>query len=99
MLTGRSGQSPVWQREESQLATANERCTMPQGIRLTSPHLACRAFLALLPLLPACTNSPAPESPEPAGRVGTTMFSEAEAYERFMGRRSRRLAPPFIAFA
>jgi SAM-dependent methyltransferase len=27
------------------------------------------------------------------------MFSEAEAYERFMGRWSRRLAPPFIAFA
>ncbi len=27
------------------------------------------------------------------------MFSEAEAYERFMGRWSRRLAPPFIKFA
>jgi SAM-dependent methyltransferase len=27
------------------------------------------------------------------------MFTEAEAYERFMGRWSRRLAPPFIAFA
>src|SRR5262245_27978710 len=72
---------------------------MPQGIRLISPQLAGRAFLALLPLLPACTNSPAPERPEPAGRVGTTMFTEAEAYERFMGRWSRRLAPPFIAFA
>src|SRR5262245_54987744 len=27
------------------------------------------------------------------------MFSEAEAYERFMGRWSRRLAPPFTKFA
>jgi SAM-dependent methyltransferase len=27
------------------------------------------------------------------------MFSEAEAYERFMGRWSRRLAPPFVKFA
>jgi SAM-dependent methyltransferase len=27
------------------------------------------------------------------------MFSEAEAYERFMGRWSRRLAPPFLNFA
>jgi SAM-dependent methyltransferase len=27
------------------------------------------------------------------------MFSEAEAYERFMGRWSQRLAPPFVKFA
>src|SRR5215831_15381844 len=72
---------------------------MRKGIRLTSPGLACRAFLALLPLLPACTNSRAPEKPEPAGKGDTTMFSEAEAYERFMGRWSRRLAGPFMKFA
>jgi SAM-dependent methyltransferase len=29
----------------------------------------------------------------------TAMFSEAEAYERFMGRWSRRLAPSFLKFA
>jgi ubiquinone/menaquinone biosynthesis C-methylase UbiE len=72
---------------------------MQQGIRLTSPQLACWALLALLVLLPACTNSPALEKPEPVGKVDTAMFSAAEAYERFMGRWSRRLAPPFIEFA
>src|SRR5262245_17659333 len=99
MLTDRSGQSPVRQRGESRLARAKERCAMPRGSRPRSPQLAARAFLALLPLLPSCTNSPAPGRPGPAGRVGTTMFTEAEAYERFMGRWSPRLAPPFIAFA
>src|SRR5262245_46573649 len=44
-------------------------------------------------------NSPALEKPEPGGKAGTAMFSEAEAYERFMGRWSRRLAPPFLKFA
>ncbi len=72
---------------------------MRQGIRLTSPPPACSAFLALLLVLPACTNSPAPEKPEPGGKVNTAMFSEAEAYERFMGRWSRRLAPAFMKFA
>ena len=72
---------------------------MRKRIRLTSPRLACRAFLALLPLLSACTNSPAPEKPEPAGKGDAAIFTEAEAYERFMGRWSRRLAPPFMNFA
>src|SRR5262245_27926863 len=72
---------------------------MRQGIRLTSPQLACWAFLALLPLDLACTNSPVLEKPEPVGKADTAMFSEAEAYERFMGRWSRRLAPPFMKFA
>src|SRR5262245_26580234 len=62
-------------------------------------QLVCWAFLALLPLALACTKSPPPEKPEPAGRGDTAMFSGAEAYERFMGRWSRRLAPPFIKFA
>jgi ubiquinone/menaquinone biosynthesis C-methylase UbiE len=72
---------------------------MQQGTRRASPQLACWALLALLLLLPACTNSPAPERPEPVRKVDTAMFSEAEAYERFMGRWSRCLAPPFIKFA
>jgi SAM-dependent methyltransferase len=56
-------------------------------------------FLASLSLVTGCTDSPAPEKPEPAGKAATTMFSEAEAYERFMGRWSRRLALPFVKFA
>lgn len=51
----------------------------------------------LIPLVAACTKAPAPEKPEPAGKAD--MFSEAEAYERFMGRWSRQLAPSFIRFA
>src|SRR3954451_1630526 len=72
---------------------------MRQGIRLTSPLHACWAFLTLLPLVPGCTTSPAPEKPMPAAKADTAMFSEAEAYERFMGRWSGRLAPPFMKFA
>src|SRR5262245_48363392 len=71
---------------------------MRPGIRRAA-QLVCWAFLALLPLALACTKSPPPEKPEPAGKADTVMFSEAEAYERFMGRWSRRLAPPFIKFA
>src|SRR5207253_4925496 len=47
----------------------------------------------------ACTKSPSPEKLEPAGKAVTAIFSEADAYERFMGRWSRRLAPPFLKFA
>src|SRR5262249_359581 len=57
------------------------------------------ALLALLPLVPGCANSSAPEKPEVAEKANTAMFSEAEAYERFMGRWSRRLASPFLKFA
>jgi hypothetical protein len=90
--------SPVRQRGESLPAPTKQRCAMRQGVRLTSPRFACWASLVLLPL-PACRNSPAPEKPEPDGRADTAMFSEAEAYERFMGSWSRRLAPAFVEFA
>lgn len=72
---------------------------MRQGRRPPSRRLAGWAFVALLPLVPACANSAAPEKPESARKANTEMFSEAEAYERFMGRWSRRLAPPFLKFA
>ncbi len=72
---------------------------MRQGIRPTSTQLACLAFLVLLPLVPACTNSPAPDKPEPARKADTALFSEAEANEWFMGRWSRRLASPFVKFS
>ena len=72
---------------------------MRRGIPPASPRRAGWAFLALLPLVPACSNSPAPEKPEVAEKANTAMFSEAEAYERFMGRWSRRLASPFLKFA
>jgi len=39
------------------------------------------------------------EAPRSAGGANTAMFSESDAYERFMGRWSRRLAEAFVAFA
>ena len=72
---------------------------MSDGIRIPLTKFARWAVVAFLPLFPACTNSAAPEKLDPAGKVDTAMFNEAEAYERFMGRWSRRLAPPFIKFA
>ncbi len=72
---------------------------MRQGIRFTSSRIALWTFLTSLSLVPACTNSTTPEKPQPAGKEGTAMFSEAEAYERFMGRWSRRLATPLLKFA
>src|SRR5215468_3134245 len=71
---------------------------MRQGIPPPA-RLVCWAALALLPLALACTKSPVPEQREPAGAGGTAMFSESEAYDRFMGRWSHRLAPPFLKFA
>jgi SAM-dependent methyltransferase len=38
-------------------------------------------------------------APRAASPSQSNMFSEAEAYERFMGRWSRLLAPPFVSFA
>ena len=53
----------------------------------------------MLSLVPACGKSRDPEKLEPAGKANAAMFFEAEAYERFMGRWSRRLAFPFLKFA
>lgn len=72
---------------------------MRQRIRLASRRLARWALLASLPLASACNQSPAPAPPGPTGKAESAMFSEAEAYERFMGRWSRPLAPPFLTFA
>jgi SAM-dependent methyltransferase len=72
---------------------------MRRRTRPASPRLARWAFLALLPPVAACAKAPAPESTQPTGKADTAMFSEADAYERFMGRWSRRLAPPFLKFA
>jgi SAM-dependent methyltransferase len=69
------------------------------GQRFRAGGLAAGAFAALLPVALGCAKPPAPESPEPAARTETAMFSEADAYERFMGRWSRHLAPPFLKFA
>jgi SAM-dependent methyltransferase len=67
-------------------------------------RLAGLVLVALLTLAPACLRSPVtekavPENPESDQKLNKTMFSEAEAYERFMGRWSRRLANPFLKFA
>ncbi|HKB00687.1 MAG TPA: methyltransferase domain-containing protein, partial [Gemmataceae bacterium] len=57
------------------------------------------ALVALLPLALGCSKPSAPEPTQPAATPEAAMFSEAEAYERFMGRWSRGLAPPFLKFA
>ena len=67
--------------------------------RASPSRLACWVFLVLFPLAFACTSSLAPDEFKPAGKATIEMFSEAEAYERFMGRWSRSLVPPFLKFA
>jgi SAM-dependent methyltransferase len=49
-------------------------------------------------LVVACSSSSSHE-PSSATPPSAAMFSQADAYERFMGRWSRQLAPAFIAFA
>jgi SAM-dependent methyltransferase len=56
------------------------------------------APLLLTALACGCSGSPASE-PSGSGDQVSAMFSESEAYERFMGRWSRRLAPSFVEFA
>lgn len=51
------------------------------------------AVVALGAMAAACVPSAAPASTDQA------MFSEADAYERFMGRWSRQLAPVLVSFA
>jgi len=54
-------------------------------------------------LLAAASAPPVPMEKAPAAAAVQTpsadMFSESDAYERFMGRWSRQLATPFVAFA
>ena len=72
-------------------------------MRVLWPSMTVRAGWALLVVLlsvtAACTRAPVSERPEPAGGADVAMFSESEAYERFMGRWSRLLGPPFLKFA
>lgn len=49
-------------------------------------------------LAAACLASPHDEGPANQQASGEAMFSESEAYERFMGRWSRKLASPFLEF-
>jgi SAM-dependent methyltransferase len=69
------------------------------GRPLRAAPVGTRAFVALLSLALGCSKPPAPEPTQPAATPDAAMFSEAEAYERFMGRWSRGLAPPFLKFA
>lgn len=55
--------------------------------------------LVLLAALGCGPGERSASSTTPAGDPATVMFSESDAYERFMGRWSRRLAEPFVAFA
>src|SRR6476469_2018246 len=71
---------------------------MRDGIR-PAARLANGTFLILLALALGCKESPMSGKRGPAQPLETTMFSESEAYERFMGRWSERLAPLFLKFA
>ena len=64
---------------------------------VTSSRSASRvgAFVCTI-LLPACTLETGTPQVDQTSRA---MFSESEAYEQFMGRWSRQLAVPFVAFA
>ena len=57
-------------------------------------HLLFRSTCALLPLVAASAFAT-----PPAGGAPSPMFSEGDAYERFMGRWSRTLAPLLVTFA
>ena len=59
--------------------------------------LAVAAAIAISPLL--ARGMPSGINPRVEESGGTQMFSEAEKYEKFMGRWSRRLAPLFVKFA
>lgn len=58
----------------------------------------CLAALLFLPFLACCSDHSGP-LPDDMSNQTNQMFSEAEAYERFMGRWSRQLAPLFVEFA
>jgi SAM-dependent methyltransferase len=68
-----------------------------------SPLTPLRRVLLLAVLSVACASesrSRAPERPSGSlGGVGSNMFSEADEYDRYMGRWSRLLAPKFVSFS
>ncbi len=64
----------------------------------TSFHSLCCAVLVSAVLLSGCTGDPSDQVRE-VTPPSTDMFSESEAYERFMGRWSRQLAPLFLEFS
>lgn len=57
----------------------------------------CGVVLFSSTVLLSCRNRPVDQTPQ-GGASRTDMFSQSEAYERFMGRWSRRLAPVFLEF-
>ncbi len=58
------------------------------------------SLAARTPRLGLAPTGAAPRAPVAGDRSPQPeMFAESDAYERFMGRWSRRLAPPFLAFA
>lgn len=54
--------------------------------------------VALCTIVGCGSPAPGPAPAAPANEAQTAMFSESDAYERFMGRWSRRLAEGFVGF-
>ena len=70
-----------------------------KGYQLTTSFASlCCAVIASAASLSACGGEPS-EQVRQAEATNTELFSESEAYERFMGRWSRLLAPLFLEFS
>jgi len=64
---------------------------------MRTPWPVCLAAFVSIATPWAC--SARPDEAGGPGRSNMAMFTESQAYERFMGRWSRRLAPEFLTFA
>ena len=73
---------------------ADMRDLLKASLRITH-----RVALISAVLLAACTDQPIKDIRQVNQVSSTALFSESEAYERFMGGWSRQLAPSFLEFA
>jgi len=83
------------------LFQAAEHATRHVGQIITTARIVAGLRIVLLAMTAGCGDAErAPSGTQPsAGEPGSAMFSESDAYERFMGRWSRRLADRLVEFA
>lgn len=65
---------------------------------LGRPWILLVALVAPVTLMAACADTRDSEPANTVENAEKTMFADSEAYEQFMGRWSRRLAPAFLEF-